>query len=360
MGSTGNGSVTLKSIAGMVGCTPSAVSVVLNGSHGNTKVSDELRERIIKVASEVNYRPNSVSQSLRRRSCRTLGVFVGNGIWHGLGMGYEMSLFRGVEQVSRKYGYDLLLLNMNFQLDPDYCFEKLASHRVDGLILIHITGDVSWMHELHRQNNNIVVLDCSENCDGIDNILFDGRAAVLTALRHLQRQGHRKVGFIGSCLRNGCESATRHRMEAFENAVSMEEFAGMELSVYSTGELEEDQDYCQLEGIRGMQYFLSCSERPTALIAYNSLVGMCAKQEAERQGVKIPEEMSIIGIDRAININSFAPGLSAVDHPLEEMGISGTELLIAKIENRDFSTVKRMYSGSVVDDTTTAPPKADA
>lgn len=350
-------SVTLKEIARMVGCTPSAVSVVLNGSHGNTKVSEELRERIMKVAREVNYRPNSMSQSLRRRSCRTLGIFVCNGAWHGLGMGYEMTMFRGVEQVARKYDYDLLLLNMNFELHPDHCFEKLASHRIDGLLLMHVSGDTKWITELQTHNPNIVHLDSAGECEDIDSIEFDCQHAVLTALRHLRELGHRRVGFIGSGTKNGpVDKMTRRRMDAFVSAAGMEEFNGMELLMYTSRIFEQTDDYCQLEGVHGIRYFLGLPEPPTAVITYNSLVGICARQEAERLNVRVPQDLSIIGIDRAMNINSFLPGLTAVDHPLEQIGSSGVELLIAKIENRDFSKVKRVFRGNVVDDTTTAPP----
>ena len=93
--------VTLKTVAATAGCSIAVASTVLNGSRGNTKVSDAMRRRILELAAELGYHPNFASQSLKTRRSMTLGIYVQPKSWRSLSNDYEMAIFRGVEQAAR-------------------------------------------------------------------------------------------------------------------------------------------------------------------------------------------------------------------------------------------------------------------
>jgi DNA-binding LacI/PurR family transcriptional regulator len=97
-----------------------------------------------------------------------------------------------------------------------------------------------------------------------------------------------------------------------------------------------DDEFCQAEGILGMQYFLGLkqSERPTAVIGYNDLVAVNALRECLKQGLKIPHEMSVIGMGDSERCEYLIPGLTSLRHPLEEMGQCAARYLIQAIESK--------------------------
>lgn len=345
--------VTLKMIAEMAGCSTAVVSTVLNGSRGNTKVSEKTSQRIREIAERENYRPNFASRSLKKSSSRTLGVYVQPNVWHGLGLVYEMSIFKGIERAAMELRYDLLILNMSCDAAAAVCAEKLAEHRIDGVLLLHADTDAEWLNALAAEHANVVAIDYNKPEAGFEVVSFDNTAAVHTALRHLLELGHRRIGFIGHGTARA-EWDTLEREEAFRAAKGHPDFAELELLFYSATDIPEDSLYCQLEGENGMRYFLECPQRPSAVVAYNALVGLYARRTAQKSGLHVPDDLSIIGIDRPDFSSWQELELTSIDHPLSDMGDAAARLLIAKIENADHTAIPRRFSGTLIASGTTA------
>ena len=129
--------VTLKTVALYANCSTAVASTVLNGSRGNTKVSEEMREHVLAVARELDYYPNYASRNLKSGRSQTLGIYVQTKEWRGLSFDYEMSIFKGIEHTARELGYDLLALNISSGNLPKICADRLREKRIDGVILIH-------------------------------------------------------------------------------------------------------------------------------------------------------------------------------------------------------------------------------
>lgn len=350
--------VTLKTVAATAGCSIAVVSTVLNGSRGNTKVSDSMRQKILELAAELGYHPNFASQSLKTRRSMTLGIYVQPKSWRSLSNDYEMGIFRGVEQAARDRNYNLLVLNISSRNLPDICAEKIAESRIDGVILIHSDSNAEWVNRLLRISSNIVAIDQPAAQPGLSRVVFDNGAAIELAVNTLVREGHRRIGFIGDCTTDGSDSALRE--EAFR-ACQQGGMADPDPAlVFDRGKCVPrpaiDERYCELEGERAFRYFMALPEPPTAVVAYNSLVGVSVLREARRAGVEVPRELSVIGIDYCEFINFIDPALSVVDHVLAEMGRAGTEMLIDLIEQKLTAPALRSFAPVYRAGKTVAPP----
>ena len=338
--------VTLKTVAATAGCSIAVASTVLNGSRGNTKVSDPMRRKILGLAAELGYHPNSASQMLKTRRSTTLGIYVQPKSWRSLSNDYEMAIFRGVEQAARDRNYNLLVLNISSRNLPDICAEKIAESRIDGVILIHSDANAEWVDRLLRVSSNVVAIDQPADQFGLSRIVFDNRAAVELAAAKLVELGHRRIGFIADCTTDGCDSLLRE--EAFLGCGQSGLIDPDPALVFNRARCvplpKIEERYCELEGERGFRYLMSLPEPPTAIIAYNSLVGVSVLREARRAGVEVPHDLSVIGIDYCEFTNFIDPTLTVIDHVLTEMGRAGTEMLIDLIEQKLSAPALRSFS----------------
>ncbi|WP_277201380.1 LacI family DNA-binding transcriptional regulator [Victivallis vadensis] len=329
--------VTLKTVAETAGCSIAVVSTVLNGARGNTKFSASVRQRILDVAAELGYHPNFASRSLKTRRSMTLGIYVQPKRWRSLSNDYEMAIFRGAEQAARDRRYNLLVLNISSRELPESCAEKIAEARIDGVILIHSDSNAEWIDRLLQVSTNIVAIDQPDAQTGLSRVVFDNRAAIELAVKELVKAGHRRIGFAGGCLAELPRDSFL-REEAFR-ACQRNGLCDSDPALLFNGETcvprpTVDERYCELEGERSFRYFMALPQPPTAIVAYNSLVGISILREARRSGVEIPRDLSVIGLDYLELINFTDPTLSVIDHVLTEMGRAGTEMLIDLIEQK--------------------------
>lgn len=342
--------VTLKAVAAQAKCSVSSVSTVLNNARGNSVVGDAMRQRILQIAGEMGYRPNFASRSLKTRRSQTLGLYVQPKRWRSIGNTYEMPIFKGVEQAARERNYDVMVLNMGTQVLPAVCEEHLAEGRIDGIVLIHADWNAEWVNELSRTSDCVVAVDCCGGNTNVSRVLFDEPAAIRMALEYLAGLGHRRIGYAGGCTTEKMEVLPRE--QAFINSVA---HLGLDTDpdlVFNETKcfppISAEERYCQAEGEAAMRYFHSLAEPPTAVIANNSLVGLLMMREAQRLGVRVPEEMSLLGIDDFEYLHYTDPELTVIDHRLEEMGRCGADLLIDLIEHRVESPAYRMFAPKLI------------
>ncbi|WP_294507014.1 LacI family DNA-binding transcriptional regulator [uncultured Victivallis sp.] len=351
--------VTLKTVAATAGCSIAVASTVLNGSRGNTKVSDPMRRKILGLAAELGYHPNSASQMLKTRRSTTLGIYVQPKSWRSLSNDYEMAIFRGVEQAARDRNYNLLVLNISSRNLPDICAEKIAESRIDGVILIHSDSNAEWVDRLLRVSSNVVAIDQPAEQFGLSRVVFDNRAAVELAVKTLLELGHRRIGFIADCTTHGVDS--RLREDAFLDCVRQGIVDADPALLFNRTRCKPlpniEERYCELEGERGFRYLMSLPEPPTAIITYNSLVGVSVLREARRAGIEVPRDLSVIGIDYCEFTNFIDPTLSVIDHVLTEMGRAGTEMLIDLIEQKISAPALRSFSPLYRPGNSVAPPR---
>ncbi len=308
--------VTLKTIAQHLGLTPGTVSAALNNSPAAGSIPQHTKNRIIEAAKELNYRPNFFARTLRLQRTYTIGV-----IAEEIGDVYGAMVISGVEEYLRKNDY--FFLTVVHRHDPKLLqtyAQMLITRGVEGFI----TTDTSLTEKLALPT---VAVAGHERVEGVTNIVLDHRRAVRLALEHLKNLGHEKIAFLrGQTLSS--DSADRW------NAIC--EVAG-ELNICVRPELTvqlEGMDSTPAIGYPFAKQLLARKQPFTALFAYNDISAIGSMWAFHEAGLRIPEDVSVVGFDDIPGAAFANPGLTTVRQPLQRMGQIAAQTLVDLIEDR--------------------------
>lgn len=308
--------VTLKTIAQHLGLTPGTVSAALNNSPAAGSIPQHTKNRIIEAAKELNYRPNFFARTLRLQRTYTIGV-----IAEEIGDVYGAMVISGVEEYLRKNDY--FFLTVVHRHDPKLLqtyAQMLITRGVEGFI----TTDTSLTEKLALPT---VAVAGHQRVEGVTNIVLDHRRAVRLALEHLKNLGHEKIAFLrGQTLSS--DSADRW------NAIC--EVAG-ELNICVRPELTvqlEGMDSTPAIGYPFAKQLLARKQPFTALFAYNDISAIGSMWAFHEAGLRIPEDVSVVGFDDIPGAAFANPGLTTVRQPLQRMGQIAAQTLVDLIEDR--------------------------
>lgn len=358
--------VTLADVASEVGCSTAVVSTVINRSSSNIGASPELTERIREAARRLGYRPDFASQSLARRSTRTIGVYVPPDPWSGIGMRYEGAIVHGIEQACRAHGYDLLVINLGGKATPETCTHRFAERRIDGLVLLHVSDEAKWVTPLVDRHHRTVSVNYYGPEPRLARVNFDDRAATAMAVEHLVHLGHERIAYAGLMEERPGPGALLRR-EGFEAAMQQ---CGLTVpdawiidrtfdrAVWPTQSLDH-----AASGEFAVDRLMSLSgPRPTAIVSYGDLGAIAAIRRLKHHGLSVPRDISVIGIDDMEIARYIDPPLTTIRQPLEDMGERAAELLfVRKPADGTAVTVRQelVRPSLVVRHSTAAPPKHD-
>lgn len=309
--------VTLKAVAQHLGLTAGTVSVVLNNSKSAKSIPEHTRNRIFEAARELNYQPNFLARSLRVSRTYTVGV-----IAEEFGDVFGGNVLSGIETHLRANDYFLLVVAHRHdpKLQETYA-QLLTSRGVEGLITIDTSvNEVPTVPTIAVAGHKKV--------ENVTNIVLDHRRAAELILGHLKELGHRRIAFLRGQPKSS-DSASRWeglQQVAREYDISIDpelvlQIEGME----STPEL--GYPYGKALIARNVPF--------TALVAYNDISAIGAMRAFQEAGLRVPEDISIVGFDD-ISLASFSiPPLTTVRQPLQEMGRIAAQTLLDRIEERE-------------------------
>lgn len=297
--------VTIKDIAEKVGVAPSTVSRALNNKG---RVSEGTRERILKVARELDYYPNMNAKGLATNKTGNIGLIIDKR--HApIDFSFYGPVVEGLEDEASKHGYYLILSTFTFD-EPLRCVRE---KRVDGLILMGCDLPAELILSL-KDKIPLVLVD--NHLDGVDSVAADNVGGAYEAVKHLIRLGHRRIGFI---------------TERFKNLSFWERFEGYKLALKDHG-LMVDEDLIA-EGIRGdygyeaMKKLLSGRCRKpkgglkfTAIFAANDAVAVGALRAIREAGLKVPDDIALVGFDDGSLAPHADPPLTSVKVFRRRMG----------------------------------------
>jgi len=326
----------IKDIARAVGVSPATVSRALAGGG---LVAEPTLTRIRNAASELGYRPNVRARSLRTQ--RSMAVLV---VVRDVGNPFYLEVFKGVEAVAREAGYSVLMGNTGD--DPDReseYFDMLGDGHADGMILM--TGRLP---AARRDDPSAPVVLALEMVEGADHprVLIDNVAAAETATRHLIDLGHRRIAHIAGPLP---EWMSTRRAEGWRRALAA---AGIEPG---EGWLQVG-DFRHPSGLAAMRALLALPEPPTAIFAANDEMAYGAIREARRRGLRIPQDLSVVGFDDLYLSATFSPPLTTVSQPRLEIGRQAMALLLDALSGLPPPARRIELPVELVVRDTTAPP----
>jgi DNA-binding LacI/PurR family transcriptional regulator len=308
--------VTLRSVAERVGLTASTVSAVLNNSSAARSVPERTKKRILAAARTLNYRPNFWARSLRVNRTFTIGV-----ILEEIGDAYGSLVMSGIERYLRQQNFFFLTVAHRHDEKLLATYSTMLRERgVEGFI----TVDTFLTEEPALPT---VAVAGHRRIKGVTNIVLDHRRAASLALKHLVDLGHKRIAFMkGSKVSVDSEDRWSAICEVAQNL-------GICMHPELIVQLEGDDPTPNL-GYPFARQLLARRQPFTALLAYNdiSAIGsICAFKEA---GLRVPEDVSVVGFDDIQSSAFIDPPLTTVRQPLRKMGEIAARTLLDRIEGR--------------------------
>jgi DNA-binding LacI/PurR family transcriptional regulator len=308
--------VTLKTIADHLGLATGTVSAALNDSAAARTIPDHTKRRILDAARELNYQPNYFARSLRLQRTYTIGV-----ITEQIGDPYGAAVISGIEEALRDTEYLFLTVVHRHDRRVLQSYARmLMSRGVEGFI----TVDTSIEEEPSLPT---VAVAGHRAVPQVTNLILDQKHAARLALTHLLELGHREIAFLRG-QPTSSDSATR-----WAAICSVCEELGIQIRPELVVQIERDLTTPQL-GYPYAKLLLERRQPFTALFAYNDLSAIGAIWAFQEAGLRVPQDVSVIGFDD-VPIAVFSnPALTTIRQPLEQMGRLAARTLIARIENR--------------------------
>ncbi len=308
--------ITLKAVAQHLGLTPGTVSAVLNNSPSARSIPQETKNRIHTAAKELNYRPNFFARTLRNKRTYTIGV-----ITEEIGDSYSSPIISGIEQYLRKRDYFFLTVVHRHDAALLSRYSQLLSERgVEGIITVDTTVQESPMLPT-------VAIAGHKRLKGVTNIVLDHERAAVLALSHLKDLHHQRIAFMQG---NPISSDAKDRWEAI---CRVAERIGVAIDPDLTIQIDAD-DPTPMLGYPFGKKLLSRGKPFTALFAYNDVSAMGAIRAFREQGLRIPEDVSVMGFDDIPGAAFHTPGLTTVRQPLNRMGEVAAQSLLDRIEGQ--------------------------
>lgn len=300
----------MRDIAKEANVSVATVSRLINE---NGPVSEETRKKVQAVIDKHNFKPNGLARSLSTKKTKMIGFLIPD-----ITNNFFAQLCLEVERYALDLGYNVFLCNtMNDDKLESLYLEKLVERQVDGIILAggrvnQTITDPKYVVEMRKTLSYIPVVMINGKMDGMKSykICSDEYNAIFKITQYLINLGHRKIGLIG-----GISGITSFdiKKKAFIQAKDEMDF------------LCEDQwiiesNYSIEGGIQSMSQLLQNTQLPSAIIAINDLVAIGAIKVCDQQGVRIPEDLSIIGFDNIDLSKVIKPALTTMAHPYGELG----------------------------------------
>jgi len=306
---------TIVHVARAAGVSKSTVSRALQGA--DTSVKEETRQAVSRAIRKLGYEHNAIASSLRTaRTFITMLVVpdVANPFWS--------EVARGMQDTLEQFGYSAVVGSGDWDLHRENQFLKTARrNRFDG-IAINPTGIHS--RELLATGIPTVILGVRDGFPRIDMVGSDSYNGTMDALQYLYRLKHRRIGFLYGRYRI---DPGRGRYEAYTQFMKR---VGLRVDESLIVEVPFDQE----SGQRGMQALLNLPRPPTAVFASNDILALAAMQTAIQSGVKVPKELSIIGMDDIYPAAMTMPQLTTMAKQKYAIGRQAAQFLLERMEGR--------------------------
>jgi LacI family transcriptional regulator len=303
--------ITIFDVADEAGVSLATVSRVINNKD---HVSQEKRERVLRAMAQLGYVANEQARSLAGGSSRVVGLLVDY-----LSTSYMDEIIRGIDETLDTENYDLMLYTTHRRKTKESAYvTKLTRKLADGLLLILPRNAAAYLETLRQRQFPHVLIDYLSDGQNVPAVSATNFRGACDAISYLLSLGHRRIGFITGTMEFGC---ARDRLEGYKATVQSH-------GIPFDPQLVYEGDFMQPQGYLNAQKLLSLPEPPTAIFASNDMMAFGVMEAARERGLRLPEDLSIIGFDDIPQAAHVHPTLTTVRQPLEEMGRSAARLLL--------------------------------
>lgn len=313
--------VTIKDIARLANVSHTTVSRALNNK---PRIRKETKENILSIIRALNYQPNFIARSLVMKRTKTLGLVITT-----ITNPFYNELAQGIESTARGLGYNIILCSTqsDLSMEKEY-IDMLRSKGVDGIIFTSAHMDDPNIIGLAEEGFPIILVNRKTYHpvvrEKVDYVGVDNHLGGFLAVEHLVKLGHKKIGVIGG---------------SSESSVGFERLEGGKkaMDAYGLKAMNEyflEGDFLKGSGYQGGKKFLKMTEPPTAIFAANDYMALGAYQAIAEEGLRIPEEMALIGFNDIEFTAMKGIELTTIGQKKYEMGALAVRGLVEKVEGR--------------------------
>lgn len=308
--------ISLRTLGEYLNLSPATISLVLNNAPGVRSIPQDTRDRVKEAAARLGYRPSFYARSLRKRQTFSIGVLVPD-----LNDHYATQVLSGVEELLIEEGYFYLTASHRRKPDLIEEYPRLLMDRcVEGFILIDTVLE-------HSMNLPVVAVAGHRKFEGVTNVVLDQRRAAELALRHLVQLGHRKIAFM----RGGSHSSDADERWECQMAVAKE--LNLEVPPELTVDIQLKVSTPEM-GYGPASELVDRGGDFTALVCYNDVSAFGAIRSLMDHGLRVPEDVSVVGFDDIQGASYHNPSLTTIRQPLQQMGVVAARILLQRIRGQ--------------------------
>jgi LacI family transcriptional regulator len=312
--------VTIRDVARVAGVSTGTVSNVLNRPD---IVATATRQRVLDAVDSTGFIRNTQAYQLRGGRSHTVGVVVLD-----VSNPFFTEMFRGAESRLQAEGYVLMLASTDDSIERETSFVRaMEEHRVEGVLITPVGADLERLEGLKTRGVPTVLLDRKATADEFCSVTVDDVRGGELAARHLFELGHRDVAFVnGPTTIRQC----RDRRQGVRKAVrSVTKTMKVQVNELPVGALTVRHGEDVVERI------LEMKPRPTAVMCANDLLALGVLRGLAARGVRVPEDLAVVGYDDLIFGSMLSPALTSVRQPAFELGVAAAQLLLDEVRNPD-------------------------
>ncbi|MFN8439302.1 MAG: LacI family DNA-binding transcriptional regulator [Caldilineaceae bacterium] len=309
--------VTHKDVAERAGVSVATVSYVLN--HGPRPVSQDTRARVEAAISELGYYPNEMARGLRLQQSSTIGLIIPNII-----NPVFAEIAHELEIACQKEGFLLLLCNSERRHEREQqLVQLLRAKQVDGVVIIPHCEPLALIEPLLQAQIPVIVLE--HDLPGVHCIASDELQGGFIATQHLIDLGHQRIALIR---RQPTSALSSKRYDGYRDALDA---AGIP---FDPALLVECSTTSQAAGATAMQQLLALEKPPTAVFTHNDILAMGALHAIHRAGLKVPNDLSVVGYDDIASAAYFSPPLTTVQSSRAEIGALAGRTILQLVQSK--------------------------
>jgi len=306
--------ITLKMVAEKAGVSVNTASRAINNK---SDINEKTKKRVLKVAQELGYVQNATAVALRTKKTRTLGVVIADNR-----NPFYAEVLNGMEEAAREKNYHIILANTQ----RDYKKEEeainlLLAKRVDGLLITPVQDRDDDIKKLIEANIPFVVVGRDFENIEVDAVYNDEIKGGFLATEYLIKKGHKRIALIDGFL---YKSPAKGRLEGYKKALNKYRILLDDLLI-SVGDINME------DGYERTKQMLEKNIDFTAIFAYNDMMAFGSMQAIKEKGLRIPEDIGLVGYDDIPFSSLISPSLTTIRLKKQDLGIESVELLLSRI-----------------------------
>lgn len=315
---------SIKDVAKEAGVSIATVSRVLNDVD---VVNEETKKKVVEAINKLGYRPNIVARSLKTQRTKTIGIVIPD-----ISSQFYPEIVRGAEDVANIYDYNIMLCNTD--LDPEKEMEYLRvlkEKMVDGVLYMSTSLESNIVDLINNLQIPMVLVETTSREGNIPSVTIDNEKAALDGVNYLIKKGNKKIAYIGT--HEDAVNASALRYKGYKHALKENGLELDEKLAYFGGLKAQD-------GYEGIVEILE-HEKIDSVFCASDEIAMGAINALRDKGLKVPEDIDVVGFDNIYSSAIFYPKITTIAQPMYDMGSVGMRMLIKiinkqEVENKNY------------------------